>query len=101
MLSSQITDLAGLGRGLDARGELAALVGVQMRQSAIAVSAGRYGLVVNVVAEGTHRIFEAQQMYDNTNTSAVGVGSEFDLSGHGAIDEVGGITIPLLGFLSI
>lgn len=47
-----------------------------MRQSAIAVSAARDGLVVNMVGEGTSGALEATEVDVDNNASAVAVGSE-------------------------
>lgn len=69
-----------------------------MRQSAIAVSAAWDELVVNMVGVGTHGALEATEVDIDNNTSAVAVGSELDLSGHGAVAKVCNITIVI--FLS-
>lgn len=67
-----------------------------MRQSAIAVSAGWNGLVVDMVAEGTSEALEAFEFSADDNTGAVAVGSEGDLPSHGAVTKHSGITVELI-----
>lgn len=67
-----------------------------MRQSAIAVSAGWNGLVVDMVAEGTSEALEAFEISVDNNTGAVDVGSEGDLPSHGAVTKHSGITVELI-----
>lgn len=64
-----------------------------MRQSAIAVSAGRDRLVVNMVGEGTSGTLESTEVDIDNNASAVTVSGEYNLAGYGAIAEDGSITI--------
>lgn len=93
VLARQITNLASCRHSHITRNDLAALVRIQMRQSAIAVSAAWDGLVVNMVGEGTSGALEATEVDVDNNASAVAVGSELDLSGHGAVAEVCNITV--------
>lgn len=93
MFATQITNLASRRVCAITRNDLATLVRIQMCQSAIAVSAGRDGLVVNVVSVGTSDGLEALEVGLDTNTGAVAVGSERDLSGYGAVSKDSGITI--------
>lgn len=64
-----------------------------MRQSAIAVSAGRDGMVVNMVGEGTGSTLESTEADIDNNAGAVIVGSKYNLAGHGTVSEEGSITI--------
>lgn len=89
----QITNFTGCRRIRVTCNDLATLVRVQMRQSAIAVSAAWNGLVVNMVVEGTNEVLEANELGIDNNTGAVAVGSEGDLSGHGAVSKDSGITV--------
>lgn len=101
MLSRQITDFTSRRRGGITRNGLTTLVRVQMRQSAIAVSAGWDGLVVNMVGEGTSSTLESTEVDIDNNASAVIVGSEYNLAGHSAVSEESGITIWGGGFVSL
>lgn len=76
MLARQVTNFASRRHGYITRNDLATLVRIQMRQSAIAVSAAWDGLVVNMVGEGTSGALEATEVDVDNNASAVTVSSE-------------------------
>lgn len=96
VLARQVTNFASRRHSHITRNDLATLVRIQMRQSAIAVSAAWDGLVVNVVGEGTSGALEATEVDVDNDASAVTVGSELDLSNHGAVAEVCNITVLLV-----
>lgn len=76
MLSRQVADLASLWRSLVANRGLAALVGVQVGEGAVAVAVSGDGLVVDVVVEGAGGVSEALETDSDSDAGAVGVGSE-------------------------
>lgn len=76
MLASKITNLAGLGLGSVARGDLATTVRVEVSLGTSAVTVGRDGLVVNVVSERAFFTLESRKLDGDVTSLAVGTGNE-------------------------
>lgn len=101
VLARHVADLTGLWRSLVADRGLAALVGVEMGEGAVAVTVGGDGLVVDVVVEGAGSVLEALEVDSDGDAGAVGVGSEGYFTSDIALEGCGvagrGVSAGLIG----
>lgn len=92
MLSCQITDLTSSGVLGVTRVGLSTLVGVQVSQSTVAVSAGGDGLVVNMVGVWASGSLEAFEVDGDLDTGSVTGAGEFGRTSYSAVGgEAGNI----------